>query len=432
MDHFVYREGRLHAEEVPIDTIAERVATPVYVYSSATLERHFRVFDAALAPLDRLTCFAVKANANRSVLATLARLGAGADVVSGGELGRALAAGIAPERIVFSGVGKTRAEMAQAMEAGIFQFNVESTAELVALDAVARAFGSPAPVALRINPDVESGTHEKIATGRRDTKFGIPWDEAMAAFALARRLPGIAVQGVDVHIGSQLTRLEPFATAFTRVAGLVHELRAAGHAIRTLDLGGGLGIPYDREGEEPPSPAEYGAMVHRLAEPLDCLLITEPGRLIAGNAGVLLSRVVHVKEAAGRRFIILDAGMNDLLRPALYGARHEIVPVVEPVADAPRTPADVVGPVCETADRFARDVPLPPLEAGDLVVLRSAGAYGASMASTYNGRDLVPEVLVRGREMAVVRERRDWRHFLSFEPPAPWLDLDKNAPEGSQ
>ncbi len=430
MDHFVYRGGRLHAEDVPLEAIAERVGTPVYVYSSATLERHYRVFDEALAPLERITCFAVKANANLSVLATLARLGAGADVVGGGELGRALAAGIPPRRIVFSGVGKTREEMARALEAGIFQFNVESTAELVVLDAVARERGVRAPVALRINPDVESGTHEKIATGRRDTKFGIPWDEAPAAHDLARRLPGIAVQGVDVHIGSQLTSLAPFEAAFARVVDLVRDLRAAGYDIRTLDLGGGLGIPYDREGAEPPAPAEYGALVRRLAAPLGCLLITEPGRLIAGNAGVLLSRIVHVKETAARRFVVLDAGMNDLLRPALYGARHEILPVVAPPAHAPRMPADVVGPVCETADRFARDAMLPPLKAGDLVVLRSAGAYGASMASTYNGRALVPEVLVRDAEMAVVRERRDWRHFLSFEPPAPWLD--KDVPEAPQ
>lgn len=423
MDHFSYRNGLLHAEEVPLDLIAAQAGTPAYVYSTATLERHYRVFDAALDGMPHLICFAVKANANLSVLATLARLGAGADVVSGGELKRALQAGIPPARIVFSGVGKTADEMARALAAGIHQFNVESEPELVSLAAIAAAQGRRAPVALRINPDIDARTHAKISTGRAETKFGIPWERAREAYRLAASLPAIEVVGIDVHIGSQLTDLEPFREAFSRVAALVAELRADGHGITRLDLGGGLGIPYLAEQPAPPAPDAYGAVVREVAAPLGCEIITEPGRLIAGNAGVLLARVLYLKEGAGgRRYLVIDAGMNDLLRPAIYDARHRIEPVRQAAADAPRTTVDVVGPVCESSDVFARDCVLPGLAPGDLVVLRSAGAYGAVMASTYNGRDLVPEILVRGDAFAIVRRRLGIDDMLAFEPSAPWLD----------
>ncbi len=422
MDHFAYRNGTLHAEDVPLERIAAAVGTPVYVYSTATLERHYRVFDAALAGIAHLTCFAVKANSNLAVLGTLARLGAGADVVSGGELERAERAGIPPQRIVFSGVGKTAGEMERALTLGIYQFNVESEPELVRLDAVAARLGRRAPVALRINPDVDARTHAKIATGGAETKFGIPWVRAHAAYRLAASLPGIEIVGIDVHIGSQLTELAPFRAAFDRVASLVGELRAAGHAIDRLDLGGGLGIPYDTASPTPPSPDAYGAMVKAVAAPLGCEIITEPGRLIAGNAGVLLTRVLYVKDGAVRRSLILDAGMNDLLRSAMYEAFHRIEPVAAPAPDAPLTPMDVVGPVCESGDVFARARPLPPLAEGDLVVLRSAGAYGAVMSSMYNGRPLVPEVLVKGAAFAVIRRRVEVADMLAHESVPPWLD----------
>ncbi len=422
MDHFAYRNGTLHAEDVPLERIAAAVGTPVYVYSTATLERHYRVFDAALAGAPHLTCFAVKANSNVAVLGTLARLGAGADVVSGGELARAVRAGIPPRRIVFSGVGKTAAEMERALTLGIHQFNVESEPELVRLDAVAARLGRRAPVALRINPDVDARTHAKIATGGAGTKFGIPWERAHAVYRLAASLPGVEIVGIDVHIGSQLTELAPFRAAFDRVAGLVRELRAAGHAIARLDLGGGLGIPYDAADPTPPSPDAYGAMVKAVAAPLGCEIITEPGRLIAGNAGVLLARVLYVKDGAAGRYLILDAGMNDLLRSAMYDAFHRIEPVTAPAPDAPRLPMDVVGPVCESGDVFARARPLPPLAEGDLVVLRSAGAYGAVMSSMYNGRPLVPEVLVKGAAFAVIRRRVEVEDMLAHESVPPWLD----------
>ncbi|RMF74544.1 MAG: diaminopimelate decarboxylase [Alphaproteobacteria bacterium] len=428
MDHFHYTEGSLHAEGVPLAAIADRCGTPVYVYASATLERHYRVLDEALAGLDHLICFAVKANGNRSVLATLAGLGAGADVVSLGELMRARAAGIAAGRIVFSGVGKTPEELAAALEEGIYQFNVESEAELVMLDRIARQRGRRAPVALRVNPDVRPATHRKIATGSRETKFGIPYEEAQALYRRAAAMSGVRIQGIDVHIGSQITELAPFAAAFGRITELVRQLRADGIAIATIDLGGGLGVPYAREAEAPPDPAAYGALVRKLVGDLGCRVIVEPGRLIAANAGVLVARVVLVKETRYRRFVVLDAGMNDLMRPALYDATHEIVPVAEPAAAAPVITADVVGPVCESSDVFLRDARLPPLAAGDLVAIRSAGAYGASMASAYNARDLAPEVLVRGDRWAVVRARITWRDLLAHEPLAPWLDKQGGCP----
>lgn len=421
MDHFAYRNGILHAEEVPLADIAATIGTPTYVYASATLERHFTVFDQALEEIDHLVCFAVKANPNMAVLATLARLGSGADVVSGGELARALKAGIPAGRIVFSGVGKTAAEMAAALKAGILQFNVESEPELLLLNEVAAGLGLKARIAFRINPDVDARTHAKISTGKAENKFGIAWTRARAVYAEAAGLPAIAVAGVDVHIGSQLTELQPFEAAFTRIADLVAALRADGHEIATLDLGGGLGIPYQPDLPLPPSPADYGAVIRRLAAPLGCRVITEPGRLIAGNAGVLLCRVLYVKEGEARRFVILDAAMNDLLRPAMYDAFHAIEPVVAAAPGAPALRYDFVGPVCETGDTFARDRASTPLKAGDLVVLRSTGAYGAAMSSTYNSRPLAPEVLVSGDRFALVRRRQTLAEQFALEEPAPWL-----------
>ena len=427
MDHFDYRGGRLHAEEVAIEEIAAAVGTPFYVYSTATMTRHFRLFEEALAGLPHLVAYALKANGNQAVIATLARLGAGADVVSGGELARALAAGVAPEKIVFSGVGKTAEEMRAALAAGIRQFNVESEPELEALAAIARDMGRVAPVAIRVNPDVDPRTHEKIATGKAENKFGIPIERAPAVYAHAAGLDGVEVVGVDLHIGSQLTELAPFEAAFTRAAALTRELRAAGHDIRRLDLGGGLGIPYRRAHEAPPLPFDYGALIRRTVGDLGCEITIEPGRLIVGNAGLLVARVIYLKEGAGRAFLILDAGMNDLLRPALYDAWHEIVPVAEPAPDAPLRELDVVGPVCETADTFARARPLPPLAPGDLVAFRSAGAYGAVMASEYNARPLVPEVLVAGDRFAVVRARPTYAEMIGRDTLPPWLEGQRPA-----
>ncbi|GAK34005.1 diaminopimelate decarboxylase [alpha proteobacterium Q-1] len=421
MDHFQYKKGGLHAEDVPLARIAAEVGTPVYVYSTATLCRHYQIFDEALSGTDHLTCFAVKANSNLSVLASLARLGCGADVVSGGELARALAAGIPARRIVFSGVGKLPQEMDAALDAGIHQFNVESEPELEALSALASAKGMKAPVSLRINPDIDAKTHAKISTGRAENKFGIAWSRAHEAYAHAQSLPGIAIVGIDVHIGSQLTELGPFRAAFDRVAELVASLRAAGHGIERIDLGGGLGIPYQPDQPAPPLPSAYGAMVKEVASDLGCQIITEPGRLIAGNAGVLLTQVIYVKDGEDRRFVILDAAMNDLLRPAMYDAYHGIAPLIEPGPDAGRMTADFVGPVCETGDRFAKDRQTTTLAAGDLVVLRSAGAYGAVMASSYNTRPLVPEVLVHGADYAIIRPRIDVAALLAQDQLAPWL-----------
>jgi diaminopimelate decarboxylase len=421
MDHFTYRDGILHAEDVPLTAIATAAGTPVYVYSTATLTRHYRVFEEALAGMPHLICYALKANANLAVVRVLARLGAGADVVSEGEYRRARAAGIPGERIVFSGVGKTRDEMRVALEGGIRQFNVESEPELRALSDVAAGMGLKAPVALRVNPDVDPRTHEKIATGRAENKFGIPIARARAVYAEAARLPGIEVVGVDVHIGSQLTELEPFEAAFAMVADLAQALRADGHDIRRLDLGGGLGIPYRRANEAPPLPFDYGEVIRRTVGRLGCEIEIEPGRLIAGNAGILLSRVIWRKEGEGRDFLILDAAMNDLMRPALYDAWHDIVPVAEPAPGTEMREIDVVGPVCETGDTFARARPLPALGEGDLVAFRSAGAYGAAMASEYNSRPLVAEVLVDGDHYAVVRERPSFDAMLARDTIPEWL-----------
>jgi diaminopimelate decarboxylase len=421
MDHFLYRDGILHAEDVPLPEIVAAAGTPVYVYSTATLTRHYRLFEEALSPLPHLVCYAMKANSNLAVVRTLGRLGAGVDVVSVGEYLKAQAAGIPGERIVFSGVGKTRDEMRVALDGGIRQFNVESEPELNALSQVAHAMGRTAPVALRVNPDVDARTHEKIATGRKEDKFGIPLARARAVYAEAARLPGIEVVGIDVHIGSQLTRLEPFEAAYRKVAELTRVLRADGHDIRRLDLGGGLGIPYARSNEAPPLPTDYGAMIKRTVGDLGCEIEIEPGRLIVGNAGVLVARVIYLKQGEDRDFLILDAAMNDLVRPAMYGAHHDIVPVAEPPAGAEHHAYDVVGPVCESGDTFARGRPLPRLSEGDLVAFRSAGAYGAVMASEYNSRPLVPEVLVDGHQFAVIRARPSFDELIKRDTIPEWL-----------
>lgn len=421
MDHFQYAGGRLFAENVAVERIAAAVGTPFYCYSSATVERHYRVFAEALTGLDATVCYAVKANSNVAVIATLARLGAGADVVSAGELARARKAGVPAAKIVFSGVGKTEAEMAAALKAGVMQINVESEPELEALDAVARRLKKVAPIAIRINPDVDARTHEKITTGKSENKFGIEWTRAHAVYEKARCLKGIHAVGVAIHIGSQLTDLEPFRAAFRRARDLVTMLRADGHAIERLDLGGGLGIPYRADAGPIPSPAEYGRMVAESVGDLGCKLTFEPGRVLVGNAGILVTRIVYVKEGATRTFAVVDAAMNDLIRPALYNAWHDIVPVREPDSGATLRAVDVVGPVCETGDTFATQRLLPPLKAGDLLAVRTAGAYGAAMASTYNTRALVPEVLVDGGKWAVVRRRQDVPALLAMEPMPAWL-----------
>ncbi|MEM9371276.1 MAG: diaminopimelate decarboxylase [Pseudomonadota bacterium] len=420
MDHFTYRDGHLFAEDVAVSALAEEVGTPFYVYSSATLERHFRVFEEALAHSPHLICYALKANSNLAVVATLARLGAGADVVSGGEMQRALAAGVPPERIVFSGVGKTADEMTAALEVGIRQFNVESEPELERLDAVARSLGKTAPITIRVNPDVDARTHAKISTGKAENKFGIGIDRAPDVYAKAGSMDGIDVVGVDVHIGSQLTELEPYETAFLKVAELTETLRAQGHDIRRLDLGGGLGIPYQRTNEAPPLPFDYGQLIQRTVGHLGCEIEIEPGRLIAGNAGLLVSEVIYRKEE-GRHFLVLDAAMNDLIRPAMYEAWHDVVPVVEPAPDTPVNPVDIVGPVCETGDTFAKAREMAHLDAGDLIAFRSAGAYGAVMASEYNSRPLVPEVLVNGDQFAVIRKRPTYAEMLARDSVPSWL-----------
>jgi len=420
VNHFDYKGGELHAEDVAVSEIAAKVGTPFYCYSTATLERHYRVF-AAPFPKTTLVAFSVKANGNLAVLKTLGRLGAGADVVSGGELKKALAAGIPPQRIVFSGVGKTAPEMRAALEAGIHQFNVESEPELEALNDIASSLGRRAPITIRVNPDVDARTHAKITTGTSENKFGIPWSRARAAYALAARLNHIDVVGVDVHIGSQIVELAPFERAFARVAELVQQLRADGHAISRVDLGGGLGVPYQRDNEPPPDPGAYGEIVARATKDLGTELILEPGRLIAANAGILVARVIYVKQGEAKKFLILDAGMNDLIRPAMYDAHHEIVPVREPSVSGTRERYDVVGPVCESADQFAADRDLPAVEPGDLVAIMTAGAYGAVMASAYNARPPAPEVLVKGKQWSVVRPRLDDDALIAADRIPDWL-----------
>ena len=418
MNHFSYHEGRLFAEDVDLTHLADEVGTPVYVYSTATLERHYRVFADAF-PASSLIAYSVKANGNLAVLKTLAKQGAGADVVSGGELTKALAAGIPPERIVFSGVGKTAPEMMTGLHAGIHQFNVESEPELLVLDAVARERGVRAPVAMRINPDVDAKTHAKITTGTAEAKFGVPWNRAREIYAKARELSGIEIVGVDLHIGSQITDLEPFEAAFTRAVELIRILRADGHEITRADLGGGLGVPYRLGEDPPPNPAAYGAIVKKLTDGLGVDLIFEPGRLIAANAGILLTRVLYVKKGETKTFLILDAGMNDLIRPAMYDAHHDIVAVAEP--SGARMRYDVVGPVCESSDLFARDRELPMLKSGDLVAIMTAGAYGAVMSSAYNARPPAPEVLVNGAAWSVVRPRMSYEALVEQDRLPPWL-----------
>ena len=421
MDHFLYRNGVLHAEDVPVAEIAAAVGTPFYCYSTATLTRHFRLFDEALTGMDHLVCYAMKAASNQAILKTLARLGAGMDVVSGGEYARARAAGVPGERIVFSGVGKTRDEMRMALIGGVRQVNVESEPEMAALNAVACELGQRVPITIRVNPDVDAKTHAKIATGKSENKFGIPIARARAVYAQAAALPGLEVVGIDVHIGSQLTELAPFRLAYEKVAELTQVLRADGHDIRRLDLGGGLGIPYTRSNEAPPLPADYGALIREVLGPLGCEIEIEPGRLVVGNAGILVAEVIYVKSGEGRDFLILDAAMNDLIRPAMYEAHHDIVPVLEPAPGIEPHSYDVVGPVCETGDTFARGRMLPPLNAGDLVAFRGAGAYGAVMASEYNTRPLVPEVLVNGRDFAVIRERPTFDEMINRDTIPEWL-----------
>lgn len=421
MDHFLYRDGRLHAEDVAIQDIAAQVGTPFYVYSTATLIRHFKLFDEALDGLDHLVCFAMKAASNQAILKTLGDLGAGMDVVSGGEYLRARAAGVPGERIVFSGVGKTRGEMHQALQGGVRQFNIESEPELYLLNEVALSLGSTAPITIRVNPDVDAKTHAKIATGKSENKFGIPISRAREVYALAARLEGLEVVGIDVHIGSQLTELEPFVAAYRKVAELTETLRADGHNIRRLDLGGGLGIPYTRSNEAPPLPTDYGAMVKRELGHLGCEIEIEPGRLIAGNAGLLVSSVIYVKSGEDREFLILDAAMNDLVRPAMYDAHHDIVPVIEPAAGSEPAVYDIVGPVCESGDTFAKGRPLVAQQQGDLVAFRSAGAYGSVMASEYNTRPLIPEVLVNGDQFAVIRARPSYDEIINRDSLPDWL-----------
>ncbi len=421
MDHFLYRHGILHAEDVPLPEIAAEVGTPFYVYSTATLTRHYQLFKDALDGIDNLVCFAMKSNSNQAVIALLGKLGAGMDVVSGGEYARAVAAGVPPERIVFSGVGKTTDEMRMTLEGGIRQFNVESEPEMQRLSAVAESLGKRAPITIRVNPDVDAKTHEKIATGKSENKFGIPISKAHEVYALAASLPGLEVVGVDVHIGSQLTDLAPFEEAYEKVKALTLDLRAAGHNIRRLDLGGGLGIPYERSNTAPPLPTEYGALIKKVVGDLDVEVEIEPGRLISGNAGLLVTSVIYVKEGEGRDFLIVDAAMNDLIRPAMYGAWHDIVPVIEPEPGLDQRPYDIVGPVCESGDTFAKQRHMPPVGEGQLVAFRSAGAYGAVMSSEYNSRPLIPEVLVKDDHFAVIRARPTFDEMINRDTVPEWV-----------
>jgi diaminopimelate decarboxylase len=411
----------LHAEDVDLRELADAVGTPFYCYATATLERHYRVFAEAFADVDALVCYAMKANSNQAVIATLARLGAGADVVSEGELLRARAAGIPPEKIIFSGVGKTERELALAVEQGILCVNVESEPELELLAAIGAQKGRAADISIRVNPDIDPKTHAKIATGKAENKFGIPISRARAVYARAAKLKGVRVTGVDMHIGSQITELEPFSDAFELLADFVRELRADGHVIRHVDLGGGLGIPYREDNEPPPDPSAYAAVVKRATRDLDCQLIFEPGRLIVGNAGILVTRVLYVKRGEAKTFVIVDAGMNDLVRPTLYDAHHDLRPVKEAPVGAPRLIADLVGPVCESGDFIAQDRPMTEPKAGDLVAVMSAGAYGAVQASTYNTRALVPEVLVRKGEWALVRPRIGVQELIALDRVPSWL-----------
>jgi diaminopimelate decarboxylase len=421
MHHFDYRNGVLHAEGVNLIALAEAVGTPFYCYASATLERHYNVFAGAFADVDALVCYSLKANSNQAVIATLAKLGAGADVVSGGELLRARAAGIPPHKIMFSGVGKTARELAQAVDEGVLCVNVESEAELEMLAAIAAAKGRAIDVSIRVNPDIDPKTHAKIATGKAENKFGIPISRARDVYARAARLNGVRIAGVDMHIGSQIVELDPFGDAFALLADFVRALRADGHAISHIDLGGGLGIPYREDNDPPPDPDAYARIVKDATRGLGCKLIFEPGRLIVGNAGILLTRVLYVKHGEAKTFVIVDAGMNDLIRPTLYDAHHDIRSVREGAVGAPRIIADVVGPVCESGDFLALDRSLPAPQPGELLAVMTAGAYGAVQAGTYNTRALVPEVLVRASEWALVRPRVTVEELIALDRLPPWL-----------
>ncbi|MHA6266028.1 diaminopimelate decarboxylase [uncultured Aliiroseovarius sp.] len=421
MDHFLYRDGVLHAEDVSIQDIAAKVGTPFYVYSTATLKRHIGLFTEALDWADHLVCFAVKSNSNLAVLKLLGDMGAGMDVVSGGEYRRALAAGVPGDRIVFSGVGKTRDEMRLALTHGIRQFNLESEPEMRVLSEVASEMGVVAPVTVRINPDVDAKTHAKISTGKSENKFGIPIARAREVYAEIATLPGLKAVGIDVHIGSQLTELEPFRQAYQKVAQLTEALRSDGHDITRLDLGGGLGIPYERSNTAPPLPIEYGQVVRETVGHLNCEIEIEPGRLISGNAGLMVTSVIYVKEGEGQDFLIVDAAMNDLVRPSMYEAHHDIIPVIEATPGDEKARYDIVGPICETGDTFAKGRDLDSLQPDDLIAFRSAGAYGAVMASEYNSRPLIPEVLVMGDQFEVIRARPTYEQMLGRDTIPAWL-----------
>jgi diaminopimelate decarboxylase len=421
MHHFAYRDGVLNAEAVNLDALAATVGTPFYCYSTATLTRHYQVFAGAFADVHALVCYAMKANSNQAVIKTLAKLGAGADVVSEGELKRARLAGIPADKIMFSGLGKTARELALAIDEGILCINVESEPELDLLSSIAAGKGRSAHISVRVNPDIDAKTHHKIATGKAENKFGIPISRAREVYAHAAKLPGIKVAGVDMHIGSQITDLDPFGNAFTLLAEFVRTLRADGHTIAHIDLGGGLGIPYRDDNEPPPHPEAYADVVKRATRNLDCRLIFEPGRLIVGNAGILVTRVLFVKHGEAKNFVVVDAAMNDLIRPTLYDAHHEIWPVAEPAVSARRIRADVVGPVCESGDFLAKDRDLAEPENGALLAVMSAGAYGAVQAGTYNTRPLVPEVLVNGAKWAVVRPRLEVDQLIALDRMPDWL-----------
>jgi diaminopimelate decarboxylase len=421
MHHFAYRNRVLHAEAVNLAELADAVGTPFYCYSTATIERHYHVFAGAFADVDAIVCYALKANSNQAVIATLARLGAGADVVSEGELLRARAAGIPPQRIVFSGVAKTARELALAVEQGILCVNVESESELELLASIATAKARTADISIRVNPDVDPKTHAKISTGKAENKFGIPISRAREVYARAAKLKGVRAIGVDMHIGSQIIDLHPFRDAFSLLAEFVGALRADGHAIAHIDVGGGLGVPYREDNEPPPDPNAYAAIVKSATKTLGCRLILEPGRLIVGNAGILVTRVLQVKHGDAKTFVVVDAGMNDLIRPTLYDAHHDIRPVREPAANSRRIVADVVGPVCESGDYFALDRELAAPEPGDYLALMTAGAYGATQSGTYNSRPLIPEVLVRQHEWALVRPRHPVEDLIALDRLPPWL-----------
>jgi len=420
MDHFLYNNGILHAEDVPVTKIANEVGTPFYVYSKATLERHYNVMANAFKEIPTMICYSVKANSNLAVLKTLADLGSGADAVSEGEIRRARAAGIPPERIVFSGVGKTREEIRYALGINIHQFNAESREELEMINEIADDLGVKASVAIRVNPDVDAGSHDKISTGRKTDKFGIAWDDVIDCYEFCKSLDNINIRGIDCHIGSQLTNLEPFQKAFNKVVDLVGDLRELGHSIETLDLGGGLGIPYQSQEENLPSPEDYAKMIINTIKHLGCHLILEPGRLIAGNSGILVTSVTRVKKTSERTFIIVDSAMNDLARPSIYGSEHEIITVKKEESDIIESNIDIVGPVCETSDRFIRNINFPAVSQDDLIAIRSVGAYGAVMSSTYNTRPLIPEVMVNKDQYAVIRSRPDYEDMLGMDIIPEW------------